>query len=99
MRRRRVTLMQKLTALSVLTGVGCAMVLSTQANAVYLGMSVQKYTVVNIGGINHDVWRVYVNFSNPGDQLIAVAGSPNLGPLTIESRNGTDTGPGSAFYN
>jgi hypothetical protein len=99
MRRRRVTLMQALKSLSVLTGLGCTLALAGQAQAVYLGMNVEKYAVVNIGGINHDVWRVYVNFSNPGDQLISVGGSPDLGPLTVQSRNALDNGAGSAFYN
>ncbi len=91
--------MQALKSLTVLTGIGCTLALAGQAQAIYLGMNVEKYAVVNIGGINHDVWRVYVNFSNPGDQLISVGGSPNLGPLTVESRNALDNGAGSAFYN
>jgi hypothetical protein len=91
--------MQALKSLTVLTGIGCTLALAGQAQAIYLGMNVEKYAVVNIGGINHDVWRVYVNFSNPGDQLISVGGTPNLGPLTIESRNALDNGAGSAFYN
>lgn len=91
--------MQALKSWSVLTGIGCTLALAGQAQAIYLGMNVEKYAVVNIGGINHDVWRVYVNFSNPGDQLISVGGTPNLGPLTVQSRNALDNGAGSAFFN
>jgi hypothetical protein len=91
--------MHKISALSVLTGIGCTLTLSGIAHADYSGLQVVNHTTVNIGGTNHDVWRVYATFSNAGDQLVSVAGSANLGDLILESRNANDDGAGSAFYN
>lgn len=79
--------------------VGAALFASSAAHADYLGLSVERHTTVNIAGITRDVYRVYADFSNPGDQLTFLAGSPTLGAMTLQSRNSNDTGPGGNFVN
>jgi len=67
--------------------------------AVYTGISAHLHTTVPIGGQSYDVYRLYANFDDPGDRLVAVFGSPMLGPMTLQTRNSNDTALGSAFYN
>ena len=74
-------------------------VLGQNASAAYTGLTVERHATVSISGTSCDVFRVYVNFSDPGDRLVIMAGSPNLGPLTVQTRNFNDTGAGNAFYN
>jgi len=70
-----------------------------QSFGVYSGLSTELYSTVTADGASRSVWRVYANFNNPNDALYSVYGSPTLGALVIESRNSTNTGAGSAFYN
>lgn len=74
------------------------MIVSQQTNAAYLGLGITHQTV-NTGGALRSVFRVYAVFNNPDDYLTSGAGSAILGPLNIQSRNVSDTGPGSNFYN
>jgi hypothetical protein len=79
---------------------GCAVCLVTRpALADYAGLTIELHTSVSISGSDYDVWRLYANFPNPGDRLVIGFGSPTLGPISIESRNATDTGAGNPFFN
>lgn len=78
---------------------GVVLATGVAAHADYQGLSVERHTTVNIAGITRDVYRVYANFDDPGNHLTALSGSPNLGVMTIESRNSIDSGPGSNFFN
>jgi hypothetical protein len=78
---------------------GLFLTIGAAARADYLGLSVEQHTTVNIADSTRDVYRVYANFSDPGDYMLAGAGSPMLGPMLIQSRNSDDTGTGSSFYN
>jgi MYXO-CTERM domain-containing protein len=88
----------KVKTLSALAGLGGALILSGTADAAYLGVGAQLHTTVTISGAQRSVWRVYAVFSNPDDYLTSVAGSGELGPLTIQSLNAAGTAPGSNFY-
>jgi hypothetical protein len=79
----------------------CALplVMSSESLAVYTGLSVELHSSVIAGGVPRDVYRVYANFDNPDDHLVWVAGSTLNGPLTIQSRNSDDSGPGTNFFN
>lgn len=72
---------------------------SQSANADYSGLAIELHSTVNIRGGSFDIWRVYANFSDPGDRLVIGFGSPTLGPISIESRNSSDTGAGNPFFN
>lgn len=72
---------------------------ASPAQAAYTGLSVQLHTSVTIGGQGYDVYRVYANFSDPGDRLVGVFGSPSLGATTIQTRNAGDTALGNVLYN
>jgi hypothetical protein len=89
----------KVKTLSALAGVGSALILSSAADASYQGLTVVKHTTAAVQGIQRDVYRVYAMFSDPGDFLTSVAGSPTLGNMIIETRNSTDTGAGGNFVN
>jgi MYXO-CTERM domain-containing protein len=89
--------------MSNLKTVACVLVLSAVAmpspvQAAYTGLTVQLQTVVTIDGSPYDVYRIYANFDDPNDRLVGAFGSPNVGFMTLQSRNASDTGPGSAFY-
>ena len=91
--------MQKMTLSAAgLMSMGLAMAGQT-ASADFQNVSIEQHTTVSIGGSDYDVFRVYANFSDPNDRLVAIFGSPTLGSLTIESRNSDDTGVGGAVYN
>jgi hypothetical protein len=77
----------------------CAMVFNPQVDAAYLGLTTVLHTTVTVDGASRSVYRVYAQFDNPADCVTSVAGSASLGPVVVESRNSTDTGPGSNFYN
>src|SRR5688572_874080 len=53
-------------------------VLGQSTSAAYTGLTVERHATVSISGTSYDVFRVYVNFSDPGDRLVIMAGSPNL---------------------
>lgn len=94
----------KKKALSVLAGLGGAMILSSGADASYQGLSVQNagiHSVAQGGGaqLNRQVYRVYAMFSDPGDFLTSVAGSPTLGNLNIQTLNAAGLAPGGNFVN
>jgi hypothetical protein len=73
---------------------------SREAAGAYTGLSVEHYTTVSIGGSDRDVYRVYANFTTATERVIVGGfGSPSVGPMLIESRNRTDSGAGSAFFN
>jgi hypothetical protein len=91
-------------ALSVLAGVGGAMLISSGADASYQGLSVELHTTAMVGqGVGapqlRSVYRVYALFSDPGDILASVAGSPTLGNMTIRSLNALGAAPGGQFIN
>ena len=65
----------------------------------YTGLAVELHTTVQIDGQPFSVFRVYANFDNPGDRLVAGFGSPNYGPSIIQTRNADDTDFGDPLYN
>jgi hypothetical protein len=91
----------KKKALSVLAGIGGAMIVGNVADASYQGLTVVLHTIVDPSGATplQSVWRVYALFSDPGDFVTSVAGSPTLGNLSIQSRNALDSAVGGAFFN
>jgi hypothetical protein len=72
---------------------------ATRAPAVYLGLQVTLQQVALQNGTVMNQYRVYGSFSDPNDYLVAVAGSPTVGNIVLQSRNADDTGAGSMFYN
>lgn len=89
----------KVKTVSALAGLGGAMILSTSANAAYQGLVVLKHTTVTLPAGTFDSYRVYAKFSDAGDYLLAVSGSPLLGTMTIQNRNAGNTGAGTGFFN
>lgn len=89
----------KKKALSVLAGVGGAMILSSAAEASYQGLITVSAGDHLVNGISRTSWRVYAMFSDPGDFLTSVAGSPTLGNMQIQSRNPLNVAPGGNFVN
>jgi hypothetical protein len=89
----------KLKTKLALVGGALPLIASAQANADYTGLSVELHTTVVAFGQPKFVYRVYANFDNENDFFTHGAGSELLGPLTIESRNSDDSGPGSNFFN
>ncbi len=89
----------KKKALSVLAGLGGAMIVSTGADASYQGLTVQQHTIATVNGVQRSVYRVYAIFSDPGDFLTSVAGSPTLGNLQVQTRNALGLAPGGNFVN
>jgi hypothetical protein len=87
------------SAMSVWASAAVVGVAPAPAMAVYTGLTAQLHTTVSIGGQDHSVFRIYANFDDPGDRLVAVFGSPSLGSMTLQSRNGSDTDFGNPFYN
>ena len=82
----------------VLTMAAGSLLAVRDVHASYLGLSV-TVTPQTVAGTLRNVYRVYANFSDPNDYLTVVFGSPTLGNMVIQSRNLTDTGPGSNFVN
>ena len=91
--------MLKLTTLSSVTGLAAVLLFTSHVSAVYTGLTVSKYTTLTVDGVNRDVWRIYANFTNPNDRLLAGSGLNTPNSLVLESRNAADNGPGSPFYN
>lgn len=89
----------KVKTLSALAGVGTALILSSSADASYQGLTVVKHTTVSVNAVLRDVYRVYAKFSDPGDFLTSIAGSPTLGNLIVETRNAANSGAGGNFLN
>jgi hypothetical protein len=85
--------------LLMLACLGCAMIVSTGAQASYQGVTVTLHTSVSTPAGDMSVYRAYALFSNPGDYLTSVAGSPSLGNLVIQNLNSQGMGLGSGFYN
>jgi hypothetical protein len=81
-----------------LSGVGNAlgMIPCLHAHADFQGLSVASSLGAPLGRITY---RVYANFDDPLDNLNTVYGSPTVGAMRIQSRNLTDTGLGSSFFN
>jgi hypothetical protein len=69
-------------------------------HAGYTGLAIEKHTTVSVSGVSYDVWRLYANFSDPGDRLVAGFGGqlPTYPNLVVESRNASDTGAGNPFF-
>jgi hypothetical protein len=94
----------KTKALSVLAGVGGAMLISSGVDASYQGLSVALHTQAMVpqgGGAPalRNVYRVYAVFSDPGDFITSVAGSPTLGNMVIQTLNSSGVAPGGTFIN
>jgi hypothetical protein len=84
---------------SFLTALGGALFATTGADAAYHGLTVHNAGNHLVNGINRTSYRVYAVFSDPGDFLTSVAGSPTLGNMVIQSCNASGTGPGGNFVN
>jgi len=84
--------LRNLTAFAVLGG---TLILTNQAEAAYTGLSVH---FDHSDGAGHDVFRVYANFTSANDFVAIVQGNI-ASPFQVQSRNSTDTGAGSAFFN
>jgi hypothetical protein len=89
----------KLATLTGLTAIGCTFFLAHESNAAYLGLGGQLHSAVTINGTLRAVYRLYAVFDDPNDYLNYIAGSNQLGPLTIRTRNQFETGFGSDFVN
>jgi hypothetical protein len=103
----------KVKTLSALAGIGSAMILSSAANAAFTGLSISSASHV-IGaadpgaglfaGQTISTYQVYAVFNNAGDALTSVFGNDSAAPIngtpmTIETRNSTNTGAGGNFFN
>lgn len=78
----------------------CILVLTPAVRADYTGLSVALHDTVQINGNPFSVYRVYANFTDPGDRLVyGGSADPQTAPCLIESRNGDDSAPGGDFYN
>ena len=84
--------------LAAIAGIG-VLFISPVADASYQGLGVRLHTTAQVNGINRDVWRIYAVFSDPGDWLTSVAGSPTLGNLTVQTINAFGNAPGGNFVN
>lgn len=80
-----------------LAALGGAMIATTGADAAYQGLTVLSAGNHLVNGVNRTSWRVYAMFSDPGDFLTIVAGSPTLGNMLIQSCNASGSGPGGNF--
>jgi len=89
----------KVKTLSALAGLGGALIMSGQASASYVNLSVNLYTTVTVGGVSRDVYRVYANFTLASDHVTAIAGSPIVGNLTIQNTDATGNALGTGFFN
>src|SRR5436190_4346340 len=89
----------KFKSLVMLGGVGTTLIMANEASAVYTGLSVELKTNLAVGGVLRTVYRVYANYTDANDYLTAVAGSPLVGDLVIQSRNAEDSGRGTNFFN
>lgn len=76
-----------------------ALIIGSHAYASYQGVTVTLHTSVTTPGGDMSVYRVYALFTDPGDYLIAVAGSPTIGNLVIRNLNANASGLGAGFYN
>lgn len=88
----------KIKTLTAIVAFGGTLIMNGSAPAAYIGLVVTSQSV-NLGGTVRRVFQVWACFSDPNDYLLGVFGSPTFGTMTIESRNASDTGPGSNFFN
>jgi hypothetical protein len=89
----------KTRAIASLAGLGGVLIMSNTSSAAYQGLTVRLHTTAPVNGINRDVWRVYAMFSDPGDFLVSVAGSPTLGKLVLQSLDVFGNPGGGNFVN
>jgi hypothetical protein len=89
----------KTRAIASLAGLGGVLIMSNTSSAAYQGLTVRLHTTAPVNGINRDVWRVYAMFSDPGDFLVSVAGSPTLGNLVLQSLDVFGNPGGGNFVN
>ena len=76
--------------MKALCALGATLAAATAANAAYTGLSYEAVADANWtanGFTGLTAWRIYANFSDPADMLIAVFGSP-ANPMTITSTDG-----------
>src|SRR5262245_38356197 len=71
--------------------------MSAPAVADYNGLTIQKHITVDVNGSMYDVWRLYANFTDPGDRLVTGFGRPTMGAITLQTRNFNDTAFGNPF--
>jgi len=88
----------KIRSILALATVGPATLITAPASAVYTGLEVSLQQVSLQNGTLMNRFRVYATFSDPQDYLCIAYGN-QTSPIRIESRNVTDTGVGSAFFN
>jgi hypothetical protein len=84
---------QMVFATSIAAGMFALMPISS-AHASYQGLQVQLHTVVNAGGGPRFVYRVYAAFSDAGDFLTSVSGTP----MIVQSLDASGLFPGGDFY-
>jgi hypothetical protein len=98
LREGRIQMSHKRTIACVIA-VGSAIASTQSALAVYTGLTIENHATVSIGSESYNVWRLYANFSDPGDRLVVGFGSPTYGTMTVQSRNFNDSDFGSPFFN
>jgi len=80
----------KLNHLSMLAGLGRALIVTASADAAFTWLSIELHLTTapgQTGGIARDVYRAYANFNNPSDCLTGIFGNV-VSPMTI-NMNGT----------
>ena len=85
-------------ALIALCAVTLANFATSPAAGMYVGLEVVLQQVTLQNGTLMNRYRVYADFTDPQDYLTAVAGSPTIGNLVVESLNTDCTAPGSPFF-
>jgi MYXO-CTERM domain-containing protein len=87
----------KVRTLSLVAGFGGSLLMAASAEAGFLGLEAVRITQTSAGQdlvmdlgmpATFEVWRVYAAFSDPGDQLIAGAGTPGQA-FSVSSADGT----------
>ena len=91
--------MSQMRTIARVLAVSAAVAVSPSVRAAYTGLTIELHTSVVIGGENYNVYRLYANFSDPGDRLVIGFGSPTYGTMTVQSRNSNDTDFGNPFFN
>lgn len=99
----------KVKTLSVLAGLGSALILSNTAlaaldvNVDQDGVAVELHSTVMIGGEAYDVYRVYAYFTSPTDAVFSFGAGSSADPMIIQNhllgQEDHEPPAGSGFYN
>lgn len=80
-------------------GIGGAMILGSNVQAVYVGLGVELHTTVVINGSARDVFRVYALFSDPTDHVFSFGAGSSTDPMVVKNVLYDGSTAGSGFYN